>query len=153
MRAKAGAHLARRWGIGLAAGAGADPAACAGLCGGLSAAPASAEVETLAWQYLGIRIWGRAGDHRALRRHRLADRIERTRSGAGAATGDERAERGAGSCGSCWGWDGVPGVALATLIAEWSGLALGWFAPAMRCCAVPRGGGLWARDRLISWRG
>ncbi|MFN3971213.1 MAG: MATE family efflux transporter [Gemmobacter sp.] len=91
-------------------------------------APASAEVEGLARQYLAIRIWGApatiglyavTGWLIALERTRAVFVLQVWMNGLNIAL-------------DLWfvlglGW-GVPGVAVATLIAEWSGLGLGlWF--------------------------
>ena len=69
---------------------------------------------------------GGAGDDRDLRADRLADRDGADARRAGAAAGDERAQRRARASPSCSASaGGCAGVAAATLIAEWSGLALG----------------------------
>ncbi len=106
-------------------------------------APASAEVEGLARQYLTIRIWGApatiglyavTGWLIALERTRAVFVLQIWMNGLNIAL-------------DLWfvlglGW-GVPGVAVATLIAEWSGLALGlWFCREalgpIRRAALPR---------------
>ena len=119
-------------------------------------APASAEVEALARSYLGDPHLGGAGDDRALRADRLADR-----DGADA--------RRCWCCSSAmngvnvvldllfvlgFGW-GVAGVAAATLIAEWSGLLLGlWLCrAAFAGDAVARlGAGVRSRRGCGGWR-
>jgi multidrug resistance protein, MATE family len=91
-------------------------------------APASAEVEGLARQYLTIRIWGAPATIALYAVTGWLIALERTR----AVFGLQLWMNGLNIALDLWfvlglGW-GVPGVAVATLIAEWSGLALGlWF--------------------------
>lgn len=107
-------------------------------------APASDEVEALARAYLAIRIWGAPatiavyaveGWLLATERTRPIFLLQVFRNGANVVL-------------DIWfvlglGW-GVPGVAAATLIAEWGGLALGiWF------CRGAFAGGLWRESGLI----
>jgi MATE family multidrug resistance protein len=118
------------------------------FAGAFRLAPASAEVEVLARQYLSIRIWGAPATIALYAVTGWLIAVERTRgvfllqlwiNGLNIAL-DLWFVLGLGL--------GVPGVALATLIAEWTGLALGlWFCrdafgPALRAA--------WARigDRL-----
>jgi multidrug resistance protein, MATE family len=118
------------------------------FAGAFTLAPASAEVEALARQYLAIRIWGAPATIALYAVTGWLIAVERTRAvfllqfwinGLNIAL-DLWFVLGLGL--------GVPGVALATLIAEWTGLALGlWFCrdafgPALRAS--------WARigDRL-----
>ena len=91
-------------------------------------APASAEVETLARKYLSIRIWGAPATVALYAVTGWLIALERTR----AVFVLQVWMNGLNIALDLWfvlgmGW-GVPGVAVATLIAEWSGLALGlWF--------------------------
>ncbi len=109
-------------------------------------APGSAEVEGLAHQYLSIRIWGAPA---TIALYAVTGWLIATGAhagGAGAASLDERGEHSAGSVVRAGPWLGrVEGVAIATLIAEWTGLALGlWL------CRAAFGAGLaaaWARVR------
>jgi MATE family multidrug resistance protein len=97
--------------------------------GALRIAPASEAVESLAHQYLAIRLWGAPA---TIALYALAGwlvGVERTR----AILILQIWQNGLNVVLSVWfvlglGW-GVPGVAAATLIAEWGGLALGlWLA-------------------------
>lgn len=88
-------------------------------------APAGAEVEALARQYLSIRIWGAPATIAAYAVTGWLIAVERTR----AVLFLQLWINGVNIALDLWfvlglGW-GVPGVAGATLIAEWSGLALG----------------------------
>ena len=91
-------------------------------------APASGQVETLARQYLSIRIWGAPATIALYAVTGWLIALERTR----AVFVLQVWMNGLNIALDLWfvlglGW-GVPGVAVATLIAEWSGLALGlWF--------------------------
>jgi MATE family multidrug resistance protein len=91
-------------------------------------APASPEVETLAQQYLSIRIWGAPATIALYAVTGWLIALERTR----AVFVLQIWMNGLNILLDLWfvlglGW-GVPGVAVATLIAEWTGLALGlWF--------------------------
>lgn len=108
-------------------------------------APASAEVEDLAHQYLAIRIWGAPATICLYAVTGWLIALERTR----AVFVLQVWMNGVNICLDLWfvlglGW-GVPGVAVATLIAEWTGLALGlWFCRAA-FGAVARAA--WARLR------
>lgn len=87
-------------------------------------APASAEVEALARTYLSIRIWGAPATIALYALTGWLIALERTR----AVLVLQLVQNGANVVLSVWfvlglGW-GVPGVAAATLIAEWGGLAL-----------------------------
>ncbi len=119
-------------------------------------APASDGVEALARQYLSIRIWGAPATIALYAITGWLIALERTR----AVLVLQLALNGLNILLDLWfvlglGW-GVQGVAAATLIAEWSGLALGlWFARAAIAGAWGRVG-LFARrqiDRLISLNG
>jgi MATE family multidrug resistance protein len=94
----------------------------------LSLAPAGQEVETLARQYLGIRIWGAPATIALYAATGWLVAQERTRAILAMLLWQNGLNVGL----DLWfvlglGW-GVPGVAAATLIAEWTGLALGlWF--------------------------
>lgn len=91
-------------------------------------APASDEVESLARQYLAIRIWGAPATIGLYAVTGWLIALERTR----AIFALQLWMNGLNIALDLWfvlglGW-GVPGVAVATLIAEWSGLCLGlWF--------------------------
>ncbi|WP_370400681.1 MATE family efflux transporter [Sulfitobacter sp. JB4-11] len=106
-------------------------------------APASAEVETLAQQYMSIRIWSAPA---AISLYAITGWLiaqERTR----AVLVLQVWMNGLNMVLDIWfvlglGW-GVGGVAFATFIAEWSGLALGlWFCRAVFADAAWR---VWAR--------
>lgn len=123
--AERGAILLRALGIGLVAGlvfiAGQGVIAWAAF----RIAPASAEVEALARQYLAIRIWGAPATIGAYALTGWLIALERTR----AVLALQLWINGVNIGLDLWfvlglGW-GVPGVAGATLIAEWSGLMLG----------------------------
>ncbi|NJM81847.1 MAG: MATE family efflux transporter [Tabrizicola sp.] len=92
-------------------------------------APASAEVEGLAQDYLAIRIWGAPATIALYAITGWLIGLERTRG----VLVLQLWQNGLNVALDLWfviglGW-GVPGVALATLIAEWTGLALGlWLA-------------------------
>lgn len=98
------------------------------FAGAFALAPASAEVETLARQYLAIRIWGAPATIALYAVTGWLIAVERTR----AVFVLQLWINGLNIGLDLWfvlglGW-GVPGVALATLIAEWTGLAVGlWF--------------------------
>ena len=106
-------------------------------------APASAEVEGLARQYLSIRIWGAPATIALYAVTGWLIALERTR----AVFALQIWQNGVNIGLDLWfvlglGW-GVPGVAVATLIAEWSGLALGlWFC---RAAFAGQVAGAWAR--------
>jgi MATE family multidrug resistance protein len=121
------------------------------LRGAFALSPASAQVEGLARQYLGIRIWGAPATIALFAVTGWLIALERTR----AVLVIQVVMNGLNVGLDLWfvlhlGW-GVPGVATATLIAEWSGLALGlWlcrdaFGPVLRAA--------WARvgDRAALW--
>lgn len=98
------------------------------IAGAFTLAPASAEVETLTRQYLAIRIWGAPATIAIYAVTGWLVGVERTR----AVFLLQLWINGVNIGLDLWfvlglGW-GVPGVASATLIAEWTGLALGlWF--------------------------
>ncbi len=104
-------------------------------------APASAAVEAMARDYLAIRIWGAPATIAGYAITGWLIARERTR----AVLVQQVWTNGVNMALDVWfvlglGW-GVPGVAAATLIAEWTGLALGlWL------CRGGLGLGLW-RDR------
>jgi MATE family multidrug resistance protein len=88
-------------------------------------APASAEVEGLVHQYLALRIWGAPATISLYAVTGWLIALERTRG----VLVLQLWMNGLNICLDLWfvlgmGW-GVPGVAIATLIAEWTGLALG----------------------------
>lgn len=98
------------------------------FAGAFAVAPASAEVEGLARSYLAIRIWGAPATIALYAVTGWLIAVERTR----AVFLLQLWINGVNIALDLWfvpglGW-GVPGVAIATLIAEWTGLALGlWF--------------------------
>jgi MATE family multidrug resistance protein len=98
------------------------------FAGAFAIAPASAEVEGLARQYLAIRIWGAPATIALYALTGWLIAVERTRS----VFALQLWINGVNIALDLWfvlelGW-GVPGVAVATLIAEWTGLAVGlWF--------------------------
>jgi len=121
------------------------------LRGAFAVAPASAGVEALARQYLAIRIWGAPATIALYAVTGWLIAVERTRAVLVLQVWMNGLNVGL----DLWfvlhlGW-GVPGVAAATLIAEWSGLALGlWlcrdaFGPGLRAA--------WSRvaDRAALW--
>jgi MATE family multidrug resistance protein len=88
-------------------------------------APASAEVEALARDYLAIRIWGAPATIGLYALTGWLIAMERARG----VLALQLLQNGVNAALDLWfvlglGW-GVEGVAIATLIAEWSGLALG----------------------------
>ncbi len=92
-----------------------------------SVSPASEAVETLSRQYLAIRIWGAPATIAIFALTGWFVGVERTR----AILILQLWQNGLNVVLAFWlvlslGW-GVPGVATATLIAEWTGLALGLF--------------------------
>ena len=115
-------------------------------------APASAEVEALARDYLAIRIWGAPATIALYAITGWLIAIERTR----AVLVLQLVQNGLNVALDLWfvlglGW-GVPGVAVATLIAEWSGLVVGlWFARHVLALAIAKArrlGVLFARDKM-----
>ncbi len=109
----------------------------------LALAPAGAEVETLARQYLAIRIWGAPATIAAYAVTGWLIAVERTR----AVLVLQLWINGVNVALDLWfvlglGW-GVQGVAMATLIAEWTGLVLGlWLC---RDGLIPVWAAAWAR--------
>ena len=143
-----GAHLARGMGIGLAAGLALIVLHVPIFAGAFRLAPASGEVEALARQYLSIRIWGAPATIALYAVTGWLIAIERTRS----VLVMQLLMNGLNVALDVWfvlglGW-GVPGVAAATLIAEWSGLALGLYFARHALLLALRRGGLWTRERL-----
>ncbi|MGA0540857.1 MATE family efflux transporter [Neotabrizicola sp. VNH66] len=95
------------------------------IAGAFALAPASAEVEGLARQYLVIRIWGAPATIGLYALMGWLIAVERTRG----MVALQIWINGVNVTLDLWfvlglGW-GVPGVAVASLIAEWSGLFLG----------------------------
>ena len=95
------------------------------FAGAFRLAPASAEVEGLARQYLAIRIWGAPATIALYALTGWLVGLERTRG----VLVLQLWQNGLNIGLDLWfvlglGW-GIPGVAAATLIAEWTGLALG----------------------------
>ncbi|MFZ3580837.1 MATE family efflux transporter [Loktanella sp. DJP18] len=124
-RAEVAALLSRALIIGVAAGAVIIAAQTLLFAGAFRVSPASAEVESLARQYMGIRVWSAPA---AIALYGITGWLiaqERT----GAVLAIQVLMNGA-NIGLdllfvlVFDW-GVPGVAWATFIAEWSGLALG----------------------------
>lgn len=124
-RAERGAILMRALLIGVAAGVGFILLQGVLFRAAFAIAPATAEVEALAREYLGIRIWGAPATIAAYAVTGWLIAVERTRGVLVLQLWVNGVNIGL----DLWfvlglGW-GVPGVAWATLIAEWSGLALG----------------------------
>jgi MATE family multidrug resistance protein len=126
--AERAAVLMRALIVGLGAGLGLIVLQVALVAGAFTLAPASAEVEALTRQYLAIRIWGAPATIALYAVTGWLVGVERTR----AVFLLQLWINGLNICLDLWfvlglGW-GVPGVAAATLIAEWTGLVLGlWF--------------------------
>jgi MATE family multidrug resistance protein len=126
--AERAAVLLRALIVGLGAGLALIVLQLALVAGAFSLAPASTEVEGLTRQYLAIRIWGAPATIALYAVTGWLIGVERTR----AVFLLQLWINGVNICLDLWfvlglGW-GVPGVAAATLIAEWTGLALGlWF--------------------------
>jgi MATE family multidrug resistance protein len=122
------AVLLRATMVGLGAGLVLIVVQVALFAGAFAIAPASAEVETLARQYLAIRIWGAPATIALYALTGWLIAVERTRS----VFVLQLWINGVNIALDLWfvlglGW-GVPGVAVATLIAECTGLAVGlWF--------------------------
>lgn len=127
-RAERTAVLLRALIVGLGAGLALILLQLALFSGAFAVAPASAEVENLARQYLVIRIWGAPATIALYAVTGWLIAVERTRAVFVLQIWINGVNIGL----DLWfvlglGW-GVPGVALATLIAEWTGLAVGlWF--------------------------
>lgn len=120
-----GAILKRGLLIAAAAGLGLVALQLPLMAGAFGLAPASETVETLARTYLSIRIWGAPATIAMYALTGWLIAIERTRS----VLLLQVVTNGANIVLDLWfvlglGW-GVEGVAVATLIAEWSGLGLG----------------------------
>ncbi|TKW68557.1 MAG: MATE family efflux transporter [Paracoccus denitrificans] len=111
-------------------------------------APASVEVEALAMHYLSIRIWGAPATIALYAITGWLIAMERTRGVLALQVLQNGLNIGLDILfvlGLGWG---ISGVAVATLIAEFSGLALGlWFCRAAILPAL-RQRGLFARDRM-----
>lgn len=143
--AEAGAILVRGLLVGAAAGIGFILLHPLLFAGAFRIAPATAEVERLAGLYLGIRIWGAPATIALYAVTGWLIAMERTRG----VLVLQLWMNGLNIALDLWfvlglGW-GVGGVAVATLIAEWSGLALGlWL-----CRAGLRGGAAAGRARLF----
>ncbi|SIQ05687.1 multidrug resistance protein, MATE family [Paracoccus thiocyanatus] len=145
---ESGAHLMRALAIGLAAGLALVLLQAPLFAAALRLAPASDQVEALARQYLVLRIWGAPATIALYALTGWLIATERTRL----VLALQLLMNGLNIVLDLWfvlglGW-GVRGVAGATLIAEWSGLALGlWFARHALRAAMQRAG-LFARDRI-----
>lgn len=126
--AERAAVLLRALIVGLVAGLALIALQVALVAGAFTLAPASAEVEALTRQYLAIRIWGAPATIALYAVTGWLIGVERTR----AVFLLQLWINGLNILLDLWfvlglGW-GVPGVAAATLIAEWTGLAVGlWF--------------------------
>lgn len=123
--AETGALLMRGLMIGVAAGLVFVAAQAAVFWAAFRLAPASAEVEALARTYLSIRIWGAPAAISVYALTGWLIGMERTRG----VLALQVAMNGINVVVSLvfvfgFGW-GVPGVAAATLVAEWSGFAIG----------------------------
>jgi MATE family multidrug resistance protein len=123
--AEVAAHLTRALMIAAAAGLALIALQSAVMAGAFAVAPASPGVETLARQYLSIRIWGAPATIALYAVTGWLIAVERTRG----VLVLQLWMNGLNIALDLWfvlglGW-GVPGVAVATLIAEWTGLALG----------------------------
>lgn len=145
-RAESGAVLLRGLGVGVAAGLLLIALQVPLVWAAFRIAPASAEVEALARDYLAIRIWGAPATIALYAVTGWLIAQERTRG----VLVLQLWMNGLNIALDLWfvlglGW-GVPGVAVATLIAEYSGLALGlWL------CRSAFAGGAWAdRARLLA---
>ncbi len=127
--AERSAILLRALAIGALAGLGLVAAQTLLFQAAFAVSPASPEVETLARQYLSIRIWGAPASIALYAVTGWLIALERTR----AVLVLQLAQNGINIALDLYfvlhlNW-GVPGVAIATLIAEWGGLALGlWLA-------------------------
>lgn len=136
--AESGAILMRALLIGAAAGAVFVAGQAALMAGAFAIAPASDEVEALARSYLAIRVWGAPATIALYAVTGWLIAVERTRG----VLVLQVVMNGLNAALDLWfvlglGW-GVEGVAIATLIAEWSGLALGlWL------CRGAFAGGRW----------
>ncbi|WP_135449587.1 MATE family efflux transporter [Tabrizicola caldifontis] len=128
-RAERSAVLLRALIVGAVAGLALVLAQVALFAGAFVIAPASAQVERLAGEYLSIRIWGAPATIALYTLTGWLVGLGRTRG----VLVLQLWQNGANIGLDLWfvlglGWD-VPGVALATLIAEWSGLLLAlWLA-------------------------
>lgn len=143
-----GGHLLRALGIGLAAGLALIALHLPLFAGAFRLAPASAEVEALSRQYLAIRIWGAPATIALYAITGWLIAIERTR----AVLMLQLLMNGLNVALDIWfvlglGW-GVQGVAIATLVAEWSGLAFGLWLARHALRAAWGQAGLWARHRI-----
>jgi MATE family multidrug resistance protein len=144
--AETGAILIRALAIGLAAGVVFIAGQAALFWAAVRIAPASAEVEALARAYLEIRIWGAPATIAAYAVTGWLIAVERTR----AVLVMQVWINGVNIALDLWfvlglGW-GVEGVAIATLVAEWTGLALGlWL-----CRGAFDAGALRDRARLLA---
>ncbi|AXC51021.1 MATE family efflux transporter [Paracoccus suum] len=144
-----GVHLMRALVIGLGAGALFIATQWLWMRAAFALSPASPEVEALARQYLQIRIWGAPATIALYAVNGWLIGAERTR----AVMVLQLVITVTNIVLALWfvlglAW-GVPGVAAATLVAEWAGLALGlWLA---RHAIVPalRRADLFARDQMV----
>lgn len=150
-RAGAGAHLARALGIAFAAGLAMVALQVPLFWAAFQLAPASQPVENLARDYLTIRIWGAPA---AIALYALTGWLiaaERTRAVLVLQllmNGINIVLDLAFVIGLGWG---VQGVAIATLVAEYAGLALGlYLARGVLVMALRRHGeALWTRPQML----
>lgn len=150
--AEVGAHLLRALAIGGGAGAVFILAQQPLFWAAFRLAPASPEVEALARDYLVVRIWGAPATIALYAITGWLIAIERTR----AVLALQLVQNGLNVALDLWfvlGLDlGVGGVAAATLISEWAGLALGLAlarpALAQALAGARSAAGLLARDKL-----
>nr|WP_254367935.1 MATE family efflux transporter [Paracoccus sp. Z118] len=146
--AESGAHLLRALVIGLGAGVALILLQAPLFALAFRLAPASAEVEAMARQYLSIRIWGAPATIGMYALTGWLIAVERTRAILAVQMLINLVNIGLDLWFVLGLGLGVPGVAWATLAAEWSGFALAlWLArEAIRDGLAA--GGLWAKDRV-----
>ena len=146
---ESGAHLLRALAIAMAAGLAFIILQPALFWGAFQLAPTSARVEELAREYLSIRIWGAPATIGLYAITGWLIAVERTR----AVFALQLLQNGANVILSIWLglWleMGVAGVALATLISEWSGFLLGlWMARQPLRQAMQSVSGLFAWQKM-----
>lgn len=151
-RAEVGAHLLRALAIAGAAGIGIILLQVPLFALAARLAPASVEVEELARQYLAIRVWGAPATIALYALSGWLIAVERTRG----ILALQLLQNGLNVALDLWfvlglGY-GVGGIAVATLIAEYAGLALGlWFARRVLADAIRAARGtasLFAKDKI-----
>lgn len=146
--AESGAHLLRALAIAAIAGLALILLQGAVFGAAFRIAPASAVVEGLARDYLAIRVWGAPATIALYALTGWLIAAERARS----VLLLQLVQNGLNAVLSVWfvlGLDlGVPGVAAATLLSEWCGLALGLWMTRRAMAQGRTAAGLFARDRL-----